>query len=67
MTYLSLVGLGSPAIVKDTITLPTQVATLLTEDQSLCLPIIMVVTQWLQGEWGDHYYMYINKSRNPHS
>ena len=35
-THLSLVGFGGPAVVQDTVTLSTQVTTLLTEDQGLC-------------------------------
>ena len=53
-TYLSLVRLVGSAVVKDSVTLPTQIATLLTKDEGLSLTVIMVVTQGLeegQNEW----------------
>ena len=50
-TYLSLVGLGGSAVVKDAVTLSTQIATLFTEDQRLSFSVIVIVTQRLgKGE-----------------
>ena len=49
--YLSLVGLGGSAVVKDAVTLSTQIATLFTEDQRLSFSVIVIVTQRLgKGE-----------------
>ena len=47
-THLSLVVPRVPPIVQHTITLTTQVPTLVTQDQRLRLSVVMVITEWLE-------------------
>ena len=46
-THLSLMVFVLFAVVEDTVTLPTEIATTVTQNQGLCLSIIMVITQRL--------------------
>ena len=47
VSYLSLVVLVLLAVVEHAVTLPTQVPAVIAQDQRLCLPIIVVITQRL--------------------
>ena len=47
--YLSLMASGTPMVMQDTVTLSAKITTLFTQDQSLGLPIIVIVTQRLRG------------------
>ena len=48
--YLSLVVLLLLVVVEHSVTLATQVTTVVTQDQRLCLTVIMVITQRLGGD-----------------
>jgi len=45
--HLSLVIFVLPAVMEDAITLPTEIAAMVAQNQSFCLPIIVVVTERL--------------------
>lgn len=47
--YLSLVVLPCLVVMEDTVTLTTQVATVVTQDQGLRLVVIVVVTKRLKS------------------
>ena len=47
VSYLSLMLLVLPAVMEDSVTLSTQVATVVAQDEGLCLPVVMVITQRL--------------------